>query len=145
MLCIGPLRSSLNLQQSLPGRQKPCCFSHLNVSWVPFWPLCYKPGNSACALDPTSLRRNPTTTAVSLQTFNYCPWEPSQPSHITTLPTSHIVVKWFLLSVCDYKASLLLVFSWFFRILSVQFNCNCRLILRRGSHSFHLLLHHFGS
>ena len=46
------------------------------------------------------------------------PWEPSRPSHMSsTLPTSPVVVKWFLLSVRGYKASVKLLFNWLFRMI----------------------------
>ena len=75
----------------------------------------------------------PQTAEIFLWYFSYCPWEPSQPSHIfSVLPASQIVVKWFLLSVCGYKVSLQLVFSWLFWMISLQFSCNYTLVL--GGH-----------
>ena len=52
-------------------------------------------------LDPTLLRGNPPAAEISLQNFSCLPWEPSQlSSESSALPTSLIVVKWFLLSAC---------------------------------------------
>ena len=89
---------------SLPGRQKPCCFWQLVVISVLFWLRCYRMGRPACGLDATLLRGTPPPVAeISLQHFSCYPWEPSQPSCISSaLPTSLIVVKWFPLSVLGY-------------------------------------------
>ena len=63
----------------------------------------------------------PPTTEISLQHFSCC--QPSQPSCVSSsLPTGHVVVKWFLLSVLGYKSSLQLVFSWLFWMISLQFS-----------------------
>ena len=83
-------------------------------SWVPFQPWCCRLGSPAWGLDLTLLRSNPCPRAaeISLWNFSCCPWELSQPSHASfALPTSLVVVKWFLLSVLGYKTSLQLVFS----------------------------------
>ena len=40
-------------------------------------------------------------------------------SHLSALPTSHVLVKWFL-SVHCYKASVQLVFTWLFRMISLH-------------------------
>ena len=70
---------------------------------------------------------------ISLWHFCCCLWEPGQPfCASSSLPTSLIVVKWFLLSVHGYKASLQLVFFWLFQMTSLQFSCNSRLVLGEG-------------
>ena len=46
----------LSLQLPLPGRQKPCCFSQLGVTWVPFCLWCCRLGSTAWHLDTTLLR-----------------------------------------------------------------------------------------
>ena len=132
ILCIGDLGGSLYLQLFLPGRQKPCCFSQLDVIWVPFSLWCCRLGSPAWGLDPTLLRRNILATELYLQIFSCHAWEPSHPSHVSALSTNHIVVKWFLLSVQCYKAPLQLVFSLFFGMISLQFSCNSRLVLGGG-------------
>ena len=82
----------------------------------------------------------------SLWHFSCRPWESRHSSWLSSaLPTGHIVVKCFLLSVYGYKTSFQLVFSWLFKMISLQFNCNSRLVLRGGLCSFHLLLCHLGS
>ena len=102
---------------SLPGRLKPCCFSQLGVIWVPFRLWCYMLGIPSWGLYPMLLRGNPAATEVFLQNLSYCLWEPSQPFHSSSaLPISFVVVKWFLLSVCGYKASLQFLFSWLCRM-----------------------------
>ena len=76
-------------------------------------------------LEPTLPWENPLATEISLWNFSCHPWEPSQPSYISSiLSTSLVVVKRFLLSVLGYKASLQLVFIWSFRMISLQFTCN---------------------
>ena len=76
-------------------------------------------GSPAWGLDFTLLRGNPKATEISLQKFRDCIWENSHPSCKSySLPTS-LVVKWFLLSVLGYKASLQLVFSWLFWIITL--------------------------
>ena len=59
VVCVSPLRGSQDLQPFLPGRQKPCCFSLLNVIWVPSQLWCCRLGSPAWGLDPTLLRGNP--------------------------------------------------------------------------------------
>ena len=130
ILCFDLLRGSQNFQPSLPGRQKPCCFSELHVIWVSFWLWCCKLRSPACSLEPTLLRGNSLAAEISLQNFSCHPCEPSQPScAFSTFPTSHIVVKWFLMSIHGYKGSLQLVFSWLFWMTYIQFSCNSRLVL----------------
>ena len=102
--CSGPLKGSLWLKPSIPGREKPCHFSQLDVVWVLFGLRCYRLGNQAWGLDLTLLRGNPLKYSSSPSA---AAWQPSQPSHISsTLHTNHFVVKLFLLSVCGYKTSL---------------------------------------
>ena len=50
------LRDSLRLQLSLPGRQKSCCFSQLDVIWVPFWLWYYRLVSPVWGLDSTLLK-----------------------------------------------------------------------------------------
>ena len=127
IFCVGPLRGSLILQPSHLGRQKCCCFSQLDVIWVPFQLWCCRLRSPAWILDPTLLRGNPPATEISLWHFSCHPWGPSQSCHVSsTLPTYLVVVKWFLLSVPGFKASLQLLL---FRMISVQFICNSRLVL----------------
>ena len=65
--------------------------------------------------------------------FSCCLCQPSQPSSASSeLPTSHIVLKWLLLPVLGYKT------SWLFRIISPQFTCNSRFVLRGRYCSFPL-------
>ena len=59
ILCVGSLRGSLGLQPFLSGRQNPCCFSQLDVIWVPFWLWCYRLGSPAWDLDLIPLRGTP--------------------------------------------------------------------------------------
>ena len=95
-----------------------------------FWLWCYRLGSPAWGLDPTLLRGKHLATEISLQHFSCRPWEPRQLSHASSaLPTNHIVLKCFLLSVHGYKASLQLVFSWLFKMISLQFSSNSRLVL----------------
>ena len=132
ILCFSPLRGSLSLQPSLPGRQKPCCFSQLDIIWVPFL-LWSCRGESSWGIDPTLFRGNPKATEISLWHISFHLWEPSQPSHVSSaLHTSHVMVKLFLLSVRGYKASLQLVFSWLFWMIPPKFSCNSRLVLGEG-------------
>ena len=131
--CVGPIRGSLHLQPFLPGRQKTCCFSQLDVICVPFQLWCCRLGSPAWGLDPTLLRGNPMATEISLRIFSCHQWDLSQPSRASfALPTSLVVVKWFLLSVCGYKASLHLVFSWLSQMISLQSCCNSRWVLGGG-------------
>ena len=110
------------------------------------WLWCYRLGSPAWGLDSTLLRVIPLTTEISLWNLSYHPWEPSQPSHTSSaLPTSHVVVKWFLLFFLGYEASLQLVFSCLFKVISLQFSCNSRLVLGGGLCSFHWLPSHLGS
>ena len=88
---VGPLRCSLSLQLSLPGRQKPpllftagcylCSFSSFMLR-SPTW-----------GLDPTLLRGNPLATKLSLWNFSCHLWEPSQPF----VPPPHslsVLLRW---------------------------------------------------
>ena len=110
ILCIGPSRGFLHLQQSLPRRQKSWYFSQLDVIWVLFWHWCFRLGSPAWGLDPTFLRGNLLATKISLWNFSCHPWDPSQSyCAFSTLPACYVVVKRLLLSVCGYKASLQLV------------------------------------
>ena len=59
IVCIAPLRDSLHLQPSLPSRQKPCCYSQLDVIWGPFQLWCSRLGSPAWGLVLTLLRGNP--------------------------------------------------------------------------------------
>ena len=128
--CVGLLRGSLSLQASFPGRQKPCCFSLLDVIWVLSQLWYCRLGSPPWGLDPTLLRGKAPAAEISLLNFSCLPWEPSQPSCTSSaLPTSLILVKWFLLFVHGYKASLHLAFSWLFRMISLQFSCNFRFVL----------------
>ena len=120
-------RGSLRLQSFLTGRQKRCCFSQLDVIWVPFQLWFCRLGYPSWGLDPTLIRgKHPGHWNIP-QNFSCCSWELRQPSHTSsTLPTYLVVVKWFLLSVPGFKASLQLLL---FRMISVQFICNSRLVL----------------
>ena len=94
---------------------------------------------------PDTCQGHPPTAEISLWHFSCCPWEPSQPSHVSfRLLTSHIVVKCFFLSVLGYKASVWLVLHWLFWMISLQFSCNFILILGGGQCVFHLFLSHLG-
>ena len=53
----------------------------------------------------------PPRTEMSLWNFSFCPWEPSQLFLTSVLPTSLVVVKWFLFFVLGFDASLQLVLS----------------------------------
>ena len=92
-----------HLQLSFPGGQKPCCFSQLDVILVSFLLWCYRLGSPAWGLEPTFLRGNPPGC------WNIPSCHLWEPSHASALPSSHIVVKWFLLSVLGYKVSAQLV------------------------------------
>ena len=143
ILFIDPLRGSLSLKLSLPDRQKPCWFSQLDVIWFPFWFWCCRLGNPAWVRLHSSQGQPPQPLKYPSRTSAAALGRSSRDSSI--LPTSLVVVKWFLLSVLGYKASLQLVFSWLFWTISLQFCCNSRLALRGGQCSFHLLLCHLGS
>ena len=77
-------------------------------------------------LDPTLLRGKPPSCwniPLELQLL---------PLGTSVLPTSLAVVKWFLLSVLGYKASLQQGFSWLFWMISLWFCCNSILIRGRA-------------
>ena len=61
-MCIGSLKGSLWLQLSLPGKQKPSCFSQLDIIWVTSWLWFCRLGSPSWSLDPTLLRENPWAT-----------------------------------------------------------------------------------
>ena len=104
-LCIGPLKGSLHLQLSVPGREKPWCFSELDIIWVLFGFWCWRLWSPVWGSNDTLLRGVPLATEIFLWHFSCHPWELSQPSHVSsTLHISHIMVKMFLLSVCSYQA-----------------------------------------
>ena len=132
ILCIGPLKGSLLLQPSVPGREKSYCFSQLDVFWVLFRLWCYRLGHPSWGLYPTFLRGILLDSEIFLRHFSGCPLEPSQLSCISsTLCTSH--VWWsFLLSVHGYKASLPQLFSCLFCMISLQFSCHSWLVLVGG-------------
>ena len=52
ILCIDPLRGFLHLQPPLYGRQKPCCFSQLDVFWVPFLAVLLQAGEPSLGFRP---------------------------------------------------------------------------------------------
>ena len=117
----------------LPGWQNPYCFSQLDIIRVPFQLWWCRLGRPTWGLDTTFLRGNTLATEISLWHFSCHLWEPSQPSRVSsTLPTSHIALKCFILSIRGCKASLQLVFSWLFKMISLQFSCNSRLVLGEG-------------
>ena len=93
---------------------------------------------------PHTFQRKPLATEISPCHFSCSLWELSQLSRVFVLPTSHIVVKCFLLSVSGYKASIQVVFSWLFQMISLQFSCNSRFVLGGSQCSLHLLLCHLG-
>ena len=94
--------------------------------------LCYRLGTPARGLAHIS-QGNPPATEISLWHFSCCLWEPSQPSHdSSTLPTSHVVLRLFLLSVWCYKVSLPQLFSCLFQMISPQFCCNSSEVLGGG-------------
>ena len=131
-LCVSPLNGSLCLQPFVIGREKPCCSSQLDVICVLFKLLCYRLGTPARGLAHIS-QGNPPATEISLWHFSCCLWEPSQPSHdSSTLPTSHVVLRLFLLSVWCYKVSLPQLFSCLFQMISPQFCCNSSEVLGGG-------------
>ena len=110
----------------------------LRETLLPFTAGCYlssfpgscRLGSPAWGLDCTLLRGNHPATEISLWNFSSCPWEPSQPSCASfALP---VTSWWLFLSVFGYKASLQLVFSWLFRMISLQFSCNYTLALGGG-------------
>ena len=133
ILCIVPSTGSLSLQLSVPGREKPCCFSQLDVIWVLFRLWFCKLGILGWGLDPTLPRGDPLAAEMFLQPFSCHLWELSQPSCVSSaLGTSHVVVKLFLLSVHGYKASLLLLFSCLLQMIPLKFICNSSLVLVGG-------------
>ena len=72
---------------------------------------------------PHTSQGDSPTTEIYFQNFSCHPLEPSQLSRaFSALPSSLVVVKWFLLSVLRYKALLQLMFSWLLRMLSLQLN-----------------------
>ena len=54
-ICIGPLSSSLHLQLSVPGREKPCQFLQFCVIWLLFVLWHCGLGSPAWGVDPTLL------------------------------------------------------------------------------------------
>ena len=73
------LKCSLCLQLSVPGRVKPCCFSQLDVTWVPFCLWCHRLGNPAWGLDLTLLRGNPWTLKYPSRTSAATSWSLPSP------------------------------------------------------------------
>ena len=133
ILCIGPLRGCVCLQPSLPGRKKPCCFHSWMLSGFLSGSDAVGWGAQLRVYHPPNFSRGSPATEISLQNFSCCPWEPSQPSRASSaLPASLVMVKWFLLSVLGYKASLQPVFSWLYRMISLPFSCNSTLVLGGG-------------
>ena len=125
MLCIGPLRGSLESPVT-----EILLLSQLDVIWVAFQLWCCRLRSQAWGLDPTLLMGKSLAAHISLWNFSCRPWEPSQPScAFSPLPTILIVVTLFLLFILGYKASLQLVFSWLFRMISLQFSWNSQLVL----------------
>ena len=133
-----------SLQPSFTGKEKPCCFSLLDVIRVPFWLWCCRMGSPAWDLDPTFLRGNPRLLKYPSGTSAAACGSPASPlaPPLHSLPA---LLWWFLLSVRGYQASLQLVFSSLFRMISPQFSCNSGSVLGGGSCSFHLLLPHLGT
>ena len=131
--CVSPLRGSLHLQSSLPGGQKPLCFSQLDVMWVLSPALVLSARELSLGFrTPTSQVETLSCWSIPLELWHH-QWEPHQPSHASsTLPTSLVVLKWFFLSVLGYKTSFQLVFSWLFRMISLQFSCNSSWVLGGG-------------
>ena len=139
----------------LKGSASPAVSPWLTESLLPFTAACYlssflalvlKAGEPSLGFEPTLLRgilqslKYPSGSSAS--TFG----SPASPVTCPpALPTSHVVLKCFLLSVHGCKASLQLVFSGLFKMISLQFCCNSRLVLRGGYCSFHLLLCQLGS
>ena len=119
IFCVGLLRSFLHLQPSLPWQTETLLLFIGRCYLGSFLALVLQMGSPVWGLDPTLLRENSPATEISLRNFSCCPWELSQPSHTSsTLPTSLLVVKWFLLFVLE-KAFLQLVFSWLLRVISL--------------------------
>ena len=86
------------------------------VIWFLSWLLWV--GEPGLEFRSHSLKGNNLATEIFLQNFSCHTWEPSHPSHASfAFPTSLVVVKFFLLSVCGYKASFQLVFSWLFNMI----------------------------
>ena len=81
-----------------------CISSHLSLvdrsstmfySWIlsgflsQMW--CFRMGSPTWGLEPPLLRGKPPAAEISLQSFSCHPWEPSQPSRVSSvLPTSHM-------------------------------------------------------
>ena len=135
-LCLSSAKAHEALQMQtdfcvLALQHPPCISSHLSLadrnpaafhSWMLSgflsWLWCCSLGSPAWGLDPTLLRVNSLAIEISLWNFSHCLWEPSQLSQTSSaLPTSHVVVKWFLLSDLGYKASFQLVFHWIVRMV----------------------------
>ena len=79
ILCIGPLRGLLCLQPFYPDRQKPCCFSQLDVIWISSWLWYCSLGSSAWGLGTTLLRRNPPLLKYSSRTSAATRGSPGSP------------------------------------------------------------------
>ena len=97
-----------------------------------FLVLVLEAGETSLRFRPHTSQEQPPSCCNILLDLQLPPVEPSQPSGVSALPTSHVVVKWFLLSVHGYKVSLHVVCSWLFRMLSLQFSCNSAFILGDG-------------
>ena len=122
------LKCSLCLQLSVPGRVKPCCFSQLDVTWVLFGLWCYMLGSPAWGLNPTLLRA--TCTRWPLK---YPCSSPVQAALLRLLCTPRRSYRAEVFSfVCGCKASLQLGLRWLFKLISLQFSSNSRLVLGGG-------------
>ena len=93
-------------------------------------------GGQAWGLDPTLLRETPWLLKYLFGTSSAARGSPAIPLMLllNSLPVyQSVVVKYFILSVCGYKASFPLVFSWLVeKMISLQFSCNSRLVLGGG-------------
>ena len=123
----------LSASPAVSDGQKPCCLSQLDVIWVPFQLWCCRLERKAWGLDPTFLKGNPPVHWHILAELQLLPMG-AQPalSHLLCPPYQSRCGEVVFLSVHCCKASLQLVFSWLFRIISLQFSCNFRVVLGGG-------------
>ena len=152
----------MHLQLSLPGRQKLSCFFTAGCYLGSFLALVLQTGEPSVRFRPHTSQKESwplkypsevgsvvqwivhwtSSDEMALWNFSCLLWVPSQHSHASSaLSASLIVMKWFLLSILGYKTSLQLVFSWLFRIISLQFSCSSTLVVRRGQQLLLILCH----
>lgn len=93
------------------------------------------------SLGPTLLRGNLLQPrCLSLWHLSHCPAVVAVPALFPLSPFLPALCH--LLQILGYGVSLQLVFSWFFRVIALQFSCISSLVLGRGIFKIHLLCCH---